>query len=254
MYSIKHTSQQPPTRAPAYHPFQRTRLNMSYTCTKKKKKKKKKKKIPFLPPRDESPRTPVNSISPAFAFKNPLKPSILREEKERKKKKIPNLDIFLTSSTVRKIIAPLIDHDREENDGFGWGRWRKRASLIIGRFGSFAMLSPGGEGCIRKRGTPGPIYMLLYRCFVRGRVWWWWTYRYTAHRGRGLRIDKNASQAGASQKRTARMKKMRAGLMRWSCHIEVLAKQIPGRRRGHDVDVRMCRHSPIPVWSTLHPP
>lgn len=112
---------------------------------------------------------------------------------------------------------------------------------------------PGREGCIRKRGTPGPIYMLLYRCFVRGRVWWW-TYRYTAHRGRGLRIDKNASQAGASQKRTARMKKMRAGLMRWSCHIEVLAKQIPGRPRGHDVDVRMCRHSPIPVRSTLHPP
>lgn len=40
--------------------------------------------------------------------------------------------------------------------------------------------------------------------------------------------------------------------MRWSCHIEVLAKQIPSRRRGHDVDVRMCRHSPIPLWSTLH--
>lgn len=91
-------------RAPAYHPFQRTRLNMSYTCTKKKKKKnleklttfhspKKKNTTQFLlPPTNRRESSPNKLNFNHFAFKKPLKSS----SKKRKKKNF-QISTFLTS-------------------------------------------------------------------------------------------------------------------------------------------------------------
>lgn len=59
---------------------------------------------------------------------------------------------------------------KESARGEGGGA-RGYASLIIPGLSEVPRWCPRArEGCVRKRGTPSPICMLLYRCFVRGRV------------------------------------------------------------------------------------
>lgn len=81
-----------------------------------------------------------------------------------------------------------------------------------GALGSSAMVSPGTGGLrSKKRDAQSNLYASL--SMLCTLAVWRWTYRYTGAvaRGRGLRIDKNASQAGASQKRTVRMEKCERG-------------------------------------------